>query len=89
MVKGNIDMAIVKVEIGYIDVDVDLNRFDTDSLVEEIESRGFEVLECNDPQLTAVVFETHEKHILIGLIEDRSPDIGSELYFLREKLVRA
>lgn len=60
---------------------------DTDELIDAVESLGFEVLEANDPRLKAD-FEIHEIRTLVDIIEAQSPPIGSELYFIREKLIR-
>ena len=67
-----------------VEVDVDI-----DDIVGELESRGFEVLDQTDPRLKAVIFEPDEVRVLIELIESQLLTIGSELYFIREKLVRA
>lgn len=72
-----------------ISVDVNMDDFDTEDLIGELESRGFEVLEVNDPRLKAPEFEPGEMEILIRLVESQNPAIGSELYFIREKLVRS
>jgi hypothetical protein len=82
-------MPKVSVDVGYVDVDVDFSDYDTDDLIDEIESRGFEVLECNDQRLNAPVFERSEIEALVRLVEAQTPSIGSELYFLRDKLVRS
>lgn len=74
----------ISVDVGYVDVDVD-----TEDLIEDLESRGFEVLEDDDPRLKAPEFEPGEIEILIRLVESQNPVIGSELYFIREKLVRS
>lgn len=82
-------MMKVSVDVGYVDVDVDMGDFDTGYLITELEARGFEVLEVNDPRLKAPEFEPHEIRALIALVEAQTPAIGSELYFIREKLVRS
>lgn len=79
----------ISVDVGYVDVDVNMDDFDTEDLIDELESRGFEVLEVNDPRLKAPEFEPGEMEILIRLVESQNPAIGSELYFIREKLVRS
>lgn len=79
----------ISVDVGYVDVDFNMDNFDTEDLIDELESRGFEVLEVNDSRLKAPEFEPGEMEILIRLVESQNPDIGSELYFIREKLVRS
>lgn len=79
----------VSVDVGYVDVDVDFGEIDTGTLIDEIETRGFEVVEVNDPRLKAPQFDKHEMDSLIRLVEAQNPAIGSELYFIREKLIRS
>lgn len=79
----------VSVDVGYVDVDVDFNDFDSDTLIEELESRGFEVLEINDPRLKAPEFTAEEFRLLETLVSNQNPAIGTELYFIREKLFQA
>lgn len=79
----------VSVDVGYVDIDVEFGEIDTKDLIDEIETRGFEVLEVNDPRLTAPLFEREEMEVLIRLVEAQSPDIGSDLYFIRDKLIRS
>lgn len=79
----------VSVDVGYVDVDVDFGDFDSGTLIEELESRGFEVLEENDPRLVAPEFTREEFRLLEDLVAAQSPAPGSELYFIREKLFRA
>jgi hypothetical protein len=79
----------VSVNVGYVDVDVDFGEIDSETLIEELESRGFEVLEVNDPRLKAPEFEANEFRLLKDFITSQNPKPGSELYFIREKLFRA
>jgi hypothetical protein len=81
-------MITVSVDVGYIDVVVEMSDFDSNDLISEIETRGFEVLEDNDPRLKAPEFEPEEMETLVRLIESQNPAIGSALYFVREKLIR-
>jgi len=76
----------VSVDVGYVDVDVDVDDFDSDTLITELETRGFEVLEINDPRLKAPEFTTEEFRMLCDIIDKQAPIIGSNLYFLREKM---
>lgn len=79
------------VNVGYVDLDVDIKMedFDTDVLIGELEERGFEVLDKDDTRLSAPEFESQEIRALIDLLDSVSPDVGSELYFIREKLARS
>jgi hypothetical protein len=79
----------VTVDVGYVDVDVDFGEIDTDTLIDEVESRGFEVVEVNDPRLKAPEFSADELRLLETLVTNQNPQVGTELYFIREKLFRA
>lgn len=79
----------VSIDVGCVDVDVDMGDYDTEDLITEIESRGLEVLEVNDSRLRAPVFEREEMETLIRLVEAQNPVIGSNLYFIRDKLIRS
>lgn len=76
----------VSVDVGYIDVDVDIDDYDSDTLITELESRGFEVLEINDTRLKAPELLPEEYGMIIEIIDKQNPPIGSDLYFLREKI---
>ncbi len=76
----------VSVDVGYIDVDVDIDDYDTETLITELESRGFEVLEINDPRLKAPELLPEEYSMIVEIIDKQNPPIGSDLYFLREKM---
>lgn len=76
----------VSVDVGYVDVDVDTDDYDSDTLITELESRGFEVLEINDPRLKAPKLMPEEFRMSVEIIDKQSPPIGSDLYFLREKM---
>jgi hypothetical protein len=69
-----------------VDADVELDDFDTEDLIEELESRDFVVLENDDPILKSPVLEKDEILALISLIDSQAPLVGSELYFIRDKL---
>ena len=80
-------MIQVSVDVGYIDVTVNSSDIDTYELIEEIETRGFKVLEVNDPILKNPEFSFEELRILETLITAQEPAIGSDLYFIREKMI--
>ena len=82
-------MIQVSVDVGYIDVTVNSSDIDTDELIEEIETRGFRVLEVNDPILKTPEFSFEELGIIEALITAQDPAIGSDLYFIREKMIAA
>lgn len=79
----------ISVDVGYVDVTVDLDDIDTDELIDEIETRGFKVLEVNDPILKTPEFSLEELGIIEALITAQDPVIGSDLYFIREKMIAA
>ncbi len=80
-------MITVSVDVGYVDVDVDLDMFDDDELVSELEGRGYTVLHDDDPLLVSVEpFTRSELEILQNLVDGQKPNPGTELYFIREKL---
>lgn len=79
----------VSVDAGYVDVDVDLDDFDSDTLITELETRGFKVLEINDPRLKAPEFTVDELRVLETLLTNQNPQVGTELYFIREKIFQA
>ena len=66
-----------------VDVHVDLNEFDDQDLIDELENRGWFVGEEKgwepDEQLTQ-----NEKLLIAGLFSNA--EIGSEEYFIYEKL---
>jgi hypothetical protein len=82
-------MPRVSVDVGYVDVDVDLDDFDVDDLIGELENRGYEVLESDDPILKDIQFKPNEIRAMINLIDGQNPIVGSELYFIREELIRS
>jgi hypothetical protein len=79
----------ISVDVGYVDVDIDMVNLDSGDLIDELESRGFEVLEDNDPRLKAPEFTKDDIRILIELVTSQNPTVGSKLYFIREKLIRS
>jgi formiminotetrahydrofolate cyclodeaminase len=81
MATVSIDVGYVSIDVGYVDVDVDLDKFDDDELVEELESRGYTV--TDEPR----VLDAEETEVLLKLIDDQDPAPGSQLYFIREKIV--
>lgn len=76
-----------------VDVDVDLEDFDDDDLIGELENRGYEVLASDDPILKAILkaiqFKPNEIRAMIDLIDGQNPIVGTELYFIREELIRS
>jgi hypothetical protein len=77
-------MPTVSVDVGYVDVDVDLDDFDDDDLIDELESRGYEVFQKMN--CSSAAFTETELSILQRLVDTQEPKIGSELFFIREKL---
>lgn len=57
---------------------MDLIDFDDDELIKELEDRGYMV---RDDFLTK-----EDKHSLLILIDSLKPDVGSPMYFIREKI---
>lgn len=66
-----------------VDVDVDLDEFSDDELVEEMESRGFNV--SNDPIPEMEAFDKYEVDYLLELV-DKAEKKHYNHYTLREKL---
>lgn len=64
-----------------VDVDVDLDDFDDDDLIEEMEERGFKVLDADD---NSGVLDKFDIQTLINIIGEQK--IGSELWCIKEKL---
>ena len=73
----------VSVDVGYVDVEVAISDFDDDDLIEEIESRGYTVLDAICEPFTSEELETMQT-----LIDGQNPKIGSVLYNIREKITR-
>lgn len=80
-------MPKVSVDIGYVDVDVDLEDFDDDELVSELESRDYVVYHKDDERDDLLSKE--DRHALLMLIDSHNPDVGSPMYFIREKIMNA
>lgn len=70
-----------------VEVEVEINETDwpDDVLVEEVESRGYIVFEKDE---NATTFTDNELLDLRELLEGMELGIGTDLYFLREKLVK-
>jgi hypothetical protein len=64
-----------------IEVDVDLDSFDDEDLIDELEDRGYDVYDSETHRLTE-----DETRIMIGALESARP--GTPEYFLYEKLVQ-
>ena len=77
-------MPKVSVDVGYVDVDVELEDFDDDELVDELESRDYVVYHKNDGRDDFLSKE--DRHALLMLIDSHNPDVGSPMYFIREKI---
>lgn len=60
----------------YIEVHVDLDEFDDEELIEELETRGISI-ETN-------IFSRDEIDLLLKILDN--PSIGSPSYFIAEKL---
>jgi hypothetical protein len=84
MVKKETMMITVSVDVGYVDVDVDLEYFDDDDLVDELESRDYVVYHEDDERDDLLSKE--DRHALLMLIDSHNPDVGSPMYFIREKI---
>lgn len=80
-------MPTVSVDIGYVDVDVDLKDFDDDELADELESRDYVVYHKNDERDDLLSKE--DRRALLMLIDSHNPDVGSPMYFIREKIANA
>lgn len=78
-------MVTASVDVGYVDVDVDLEDFEDDDLVEEVKSRGYIVYDEDDDK--PFEFTKDEIAALKQLIAQQDPKVGSVFYFIREKLI--
>jgi len=61
-----------------VEVDIDLDDFSDDELIEELEQRGYKTLKYETP------LERSDIEKIINILGD--PRIGSEEYFLLEKM---
>jgi len=61
-----------------VEVDIDLDDFSDDELIEELEQRGYKTLKYETP------LERADIEKIINILGD--PRIGSEEYFLLEKM---
>lgn len=80
-------MPMVSVDVGYVDVDVDLNDFDDDELASELESRDYIVYHKDDERDDLLSRE--DRYALLALIDSQNPDVGCPMYFIREKIANA
>jgi len=75
-------MVTVSVDVGYVDVDVDLEDFDDDDLIEELRLRDYVILDSEEMYLSR-----EDAKFLKDLIDNElKPSVGSQLYSIREKL---
>ena len=77
----------VSVDVGGVDVDVDLDDFGDDCLANELESRGYVVVHKDEIDVQQVSFKKEERDELLKLIDSVNPPIASYLYNVREALV--
>jgi hypothetical protein len=66
----------------YVDVDVDLDDFDTGELVEELESRGYYVSDDPVPEMDAL--DKYEIDWLLELVDKNNKDVYTNR--VRDKL---
>ena len=76
-------MITVSVDVGYVDVDVDISEFDDADLIDELESRDYIVVHKDNQE---DLFTKEEIQVLLDLIDDQKSAPGSVLYFIREKI---
>jgi hypothetical protein len=76
----------ISYDVGYVDIDIDLNDFDSDDLQEELEARGFVVLEEGDDYAFGGSLNREEARLLQDLIQAQGIIPGTPLYFIYEKL---
>lgn len=72
--------------MAYVTVDVDLNEFDDDELVEEVKSRGFTV--GSEPILEMEAFDKYEIDWLLELVDKNNKNVYTnrvrdKLHYLR------
>ena len=78
-------VPIVNVDVGYIDVDVNLEDFDDDELADELERREYVVYHKDDDR--DYLLSREDRWTLLELIDSHNPLVGTSLYFIREKIV--
>ena len=66
----------------YVTVDVDLNEFDDDELIEELEHRGFNV--SSDPILEMDALDKYELDFLLELVDKNNTNVYTNR--VRDKL---
>jgi hypothetical protein len=67
----------------YVDIDVELDEFGTDELVDELEARGFNVSSEPIPEIEA--FDKYEIEYLMDML-DKSEKRDYNYYKIRDKL---
>lgn len=67
----------------YVDVDVDLDDFETDELVDELEKRGHHVSDAPIPEIEA--FDKYEIEYLMDML-DKTEKRDYNYYRIRDKL---
>lgn len=76
--------AMVSVDVGTVEVNVDLDMFDLYDLIEEVENSGYTIID--DREIRKLVELTDDdRNLMINLLDNAK--IGSPEYDLRERLV--
>lgn len=70
-----------------VDVDVVLETFSDDELISELEYRGYVVPDADEVVDYSETMTPEEVETLLSLIDKQQPKVGSQLYFIREKLL--
>lgn len=79
-------MVTISVDVGHVDVDVDVDDFTDDELVNELESRNY-IVEHRDDYENKYELTKEEIDTLQALLDEHSPRVGSIMWSIREKLV--
>lgn len=71
-----------------VDVDIDLDNFDEEDIINYIENSGYTVYNHNCEELYdgRISFVKEEQHVLLKMLSDTEPKIGTPEWFITEKI---
>lgn len=78
-------MPTISVDVGTVDVDIDLSDFDDDELADELEDRGYTVIYHTD--YNEFLFSKSDTELLLTLIDRENAKPGTDLHRIRDVLV--
>jgi hypothetical protein len=77
----------ITVDVGYIDIDVDMSDFDDSDLIEELESRNYVVIKKDkETEYLLSIFTKDDLKSILELI-DKSKNTSHQVEFIRNKIV--